>query len=416
MKTRALEFWNFKDHPFKDYALGGDKLDQFVNRTEELDDLENALHNRITGVYGGLGIGKSSFLKRFAADPPWRKLPVAFVHLPADSVNWLYREILGEVLALHIEGKLKIKKWKGFDSKNELIRLEGTVAYRRLSTIGGKLGIIGELSEDRKKEINPHDEASARHLLSKVIKSVKDDFVIILDDFHNLAFDSDGNETTYFSILDSLIKTVDQFFNSDKVAFIITLDEKIDKLIKSAREKNRGEFAFSIGDFTRLDPLNPKDIYDMIEIRLSKNGWNEGVNHFISEDSFFALLLCSEGNPRRALRLIRNAMLYAAKEVKGQATPRIELTHMEKAAQKANEELDRVDLNILNYIAANGSTYASSKKLKEETGRTRTAIGPRLDKLQKRIRLKAESKEVNNTRQIHYSIPNFSEMDYSKLH
>lgn len=89
--SKTLKFWGFKEHPFADNILRDGLLKLFVNRETEISDAEDALgHSRIVGVYGGLGVGKSSFLQKLKQTLNKDGYPVAYVHLTADSEETLY--------------------------------------------------------------------------------------------------------------------------------------------------------------------------------------------------------------------------------------------------------------------------------------------------------------------------------------
>jgi ABC-type phosphonate transport system ATPase subunit len=93
--TPTLRFWGFKEHPFADNILRDDLLGLFVGREQELLQVEDALgRSRVVGVYGNLGVGKSSFLHKLRERLVGDSVPVAYVHLNADSEDTLYRELL----------------------------------------------------------------------------------------------------------------------------------------------------------------------------------------------------------------------------------------------------------------------------------------------------------------------------------
>lgn len=407
MITDTLKFWGFKTHPFEEAVLEGDTLTLFINRTEELIDLEDALHNRITGVYGSLGVGKSTFLSQFASGFPEKNLIVVLVHLSSESAENLFREMLAEVLAYQLDGKIKVERSFKMDSKNELFRLEGTVAYSRLFEFEGGAFIKGKSQKQQTKATAQHDEISARRLLSNIIKRAKTPFVVVLDDFHNLEIGRAEKDRAYLPILGRVISTIGQHFNHRNVAFVITLDSEIDKHIKKARSREGGAFSFAIGDFVRLDPLNVKDLFDLIRMRLIKNGWNKDVEDFITADAFYALALCSDGHPRRVLRVLRYAMQAVARDKSKNRNKQIQIKHLEIAAKKADEIVDKMDLTILNYLAINGPTSASDENLEQATRIKRTSLRPRLEKLQRRIKLNVEKKKVGRTTQVLYSLFNF---------
>lgn len=105
--TPVLKYWGFRKHPFDDYILKGQSLNLFVDREDELHRLHNALSNRLTGIYGSQGVGKSSFLRKFGEVLENYSLAVAYVHLTGTTEKALYREILTTILRCHANGKIK---------------------------------------------------------------------------------------------------------------------------------------------------------------------------------------------------------------------------------------------------------------------------------------------------------------------
>ncbi|MBN2543314.1 ATP-binding protein [bacterium] len=408
MITKAMEFWGFKEHPFSDAVLSGDSLEIFVGRNEELEDLENSLHNRITGVYGSLGVGKSSFLHHFTEKPPRKGLPVALVNLPPDAFDRICQEMLAELLVMLIEKKIKINGFKKSELKNEIKRLSGTLAFSRLSSVGAELVFKGTTSEQKDYKLVQHDEASARSLLGKIIKNTTKPFVIILDDFHNLNIGGIKNDN-YFPSLDRLITTIDQYFNSSNVAFVITLDEKIENYILDVKKQSKGAFSFSVGDFVHLCSFNSINLYNMIEKRLNRYGNGLKVFDFLTEDAFYGLLLCAEGHPRRALRVIRNAMNIVAKGKGVKKNRIISLNSIRLAADKAGEEFDDIDFKIITYIIDNNSTTTSDGKLSSILDNMeQQTLYHRLENLREKLQLIVTKKLFGKTYKNVYSFEKLS--------
>jgi len=148
--TRTLKFWGFREHPFADNILRDDLLKLFINRESELVDVEDALgHSRIVGIYGSLGVGKSSFLQKLRQELKEDGHPVAYVHLTADSEDTLYRELLAELLVLVVKKYITLKNDCKLDTEKEVERLYASVTQSRGANFGGKLlGLGGALEEN----------------------------------------------------------------------------------------------------------------------------------------------------------------------------------------------------------------------------------------------------------------------------
>jgi hypothetical protein len=215
LPTKTLKYWGFKKHPFADNILRDTSLKLFVNRQRELSRVEDALgHSRVVGVYGTLGVGKSSFLQKLRQMLQEDGHPVAYVHLTADSEATFYREFLAELIVLLLTKQLTLKAKSGIMPKTEATRLYASVAQSRGANFGGKLaGILGgDLTEKRTNQIAVHDEASSRGVIRKLFDALKSPLVVIFDDFEKLRYESDGPTRDYMPILSRFVATLEEQF------------------------------------------------------------------------------------------------------------------------------------------------------------------------------------------------------------
>jgi type II secretory pathway predicted ATPase ExeA len=366
--TKTLKYWGFRDHPFADNILRDSLLKLFVNRETELNDAEDALgHSRIVGVYGGLGVGKSSFLQKLRHALNNDGHPVAYVHLTADSEETLYREMLAEILVLMLAGDLNPKRVKGFKAKDEVIRLMASVSQSRGANFGGKfLGLLGgDLKEGKQTQVDAHTEASARATLRKIFDALNSPLVVVLDDFEKLRYESSGKQRDYFPILSRFIGTLEEIFNHKEVSFVVSMDRHVESLIAQSK-KRKEAFAFSLNSLVELPNLELSHLRDFLRVRLKSHGWKTGTSRFITQDAFLALALASGTNPRWIVRIVAEAMKLVADKKK--RTKQIDLTTMKAACENAGSSLDAKDWIVVDYIRKGGEGSANEDALRKVLG------------------------------------------------
>lgn len=366
--SKTLTYWGFKDHPFADNILREGLLKLFVNRTVELSDVEDALgYSRVVGLYGGLGVGKSSFLQKLRMNLSDHKFPVAYVHLTADSEGTLYREILAELLVLILKRNLTTKRITDFKAKEEAQRLVASVTESRGSNFGGKfMGLLGgDLNEEKRNQINSHDESSARLSIRKIFDALKSPLVVILDDFEKLRYESSGKQRDYFPILSRFIGTLEEVFNHHEVSFVVSMDNHVESMIGKS-SKNKEAFAFSLNKLIHLPTFELTHLRDFIQVRLKTYGWRGKIPDFIDEEAFLALAIASGSHPRRAVRVLAEAMKYVADA--GSKNKRINLEAILHGSQKSDCALDVKDWSIIEYIRKGGEGSASDVGLRNALG------------------------------------------------
>jgi hypothetical protein len=127
--------------------------------------------------------------------------------------------------------------------------------------------------------------------------------------------------------------------------------------------KSGGEFAFSLHSLCRLPNLSIEDIHDLLRVRLRAHGWKGGVPAFLSKEAFLALALASSNHPRRAVRVLAEAMRAVADTRK--ATRRIDLRSMREGAANADCPLDEKDWLVLDFLSTNGQASANDAGLRK---------------------------------------------------
>lgn len=364
--SKTLEYWGFKQHPFADNILRGDLLKLFVDRETELGDVEDALgHSRVVGVFGGLGVGKSSFLHKLKQELNRAEFPVAYVQLTADSETTLYREILTELLLLQLDGSLQLKRTRGFNAKDEAQRMAATIQKSRGSTFGGKfMGLLGgELKEEKRTLIGAHDENSACQVLRKIFVATKTPLIIVLDDFEKLSYHQTNHRTSYLPVLSRFVNTLEESLNHPSVSFVVSMDSQIERLLD--RSSRNGEaFAFSLNCLVKLSNLRLSDLQEFLRVRLETHGWKKGLAAFISNEAFLALALASGSNPRWVVRILAEAMkLVAAAPANGPKL--IDHPTVSAACKNVGKPLDARNWTVVSHLLKHGQGSASDERLRE---------------------------------------------------
>ncbi len=402
--TKTLKFWGFRQHPFADNTLKGDSLKLFVAREVELEDLEDALgHSRIAGVYGTLGVGKSSFLQKLRIKLEESGNAVALVSLTADSKETFFREVLSNILFLYQEKKIQLKTAPRVNIEQERLRMEATVAQTRGADFGGRLiGIGGDLKESRSIEVSPHTEFSAISVVDKLFEASQIPLIVILDDFEKLQYWPSAGKQEHLSILSRFIATLDDNLTRDTVTFVISMDDQVTDLVANARKRG-GSFSFALNHLIQLPNLKPQELADLIRIRLKAQGWNKPLRDFIPEDSFWALCLASENHPRRALNLIAEGMKQVA--MRQSKEKRIDLGDMLEATKKIGEAIDAQDWLIVGHLAKSGGGSESDVTFQKAVGLTRNPLSKRISKLNGPLGLEIENVKLGKTYKLIYSLP-----------
>lgn len=403
--TPTLRFWGFKEHPFADNILKDDLLELFVGREFELDQVYDALgHSRVVGVYGNLGVGKSSFLHKLRVKLIVDSVPVAYVHLNADSEQTLFREFLAELLVLHQGDKLPVKKIRKLDPEEEAQRLHASVANSRGADFGAKLaGLGGKFVEDRTVKVDKHTESSARETVRLILGSLKAPLVVIFDDFEKLKYKSGGTTRDYFPILSRFVSTLEELLNQKYVSFVVSMDEQVEKHIQ-VHQKNGGRFAFSLNSLCLIPNLAIEDLWDLISVRLKTYGWRTKPEHFIDEHGFYALAVTSSNHPRKVVNILAEAMLFDARDEK-RKKKKIDVEAIKEGAKAARIQFIEKDWITVRHILEKGESSNNDDELRRKLGYKKSkredgyhsSVNRKLNSVANKLRLKFEDEPTGRT-------------------
>ena len=266
-----------------------------------------------------------------------------------------------------LSGSVLIFSMSGIVPKTEATRLYASVAQSRGANFGGKLaGILGgDLTEKRTSQIAVHDEASSRGVIRKLFDALRSPLVVIFDDFEKLRYQSDGATRDYMPILSRFVATLEEQFCHEEACFVVSMDNTVESHLTRSR-KSGGEFAFSLNSLCRLPNLRIEDLYDFLRVRLRAHGWKGGVPEFLSQEAFLALALASSNHPRRAVRVLAEAMKAVADTRK--SIRRIDLKSMCKGAASADCALDEKDWLVLDFLSTHGQASANDVGLRKALG------------------------------------------------
>ena len=399
--TPVLKYWGFRKHPFDDYILKGQSLNLFVDREDELHRLHNALSNRLTGIYGSQGVGKSSFLRKFEEVLENHSLSVAYVHLTGTTEKALYRQILATILRCHANGKIKTYRKIKLDSKRELERVEFSIRLARESEIGAAAVVKGGYKELTEKQADPHTEESARALIKDIIANTRTAFVVIVDDLERMKHFLE-NDAAYFRFITAFARTVDESFSDESIAFVVSLDQHFVDRIGRESPDNQGTISFSFGELVEIPSFQPQQLLELIKKRLNDRKWPKTLSDFISIDAFWVLITASGGHPRRSLAVLRSEMEYIERNKKPK---RIDAPGIKSALSRRNESLDEKDIAIVQFLATSGPRSASDDDLQKAVDLTRKPLSDRLKNLTNKLGLHVANQPSGKTIKTLYFLP-----------
>lgn len=402
--TTTLGYWKLAEHPFRDSILRAESLGLFVDREDELYDIEDAFtHSRVIGVYGTLGVGKSSFLQKLKERASRSEIALAFVQLNPGSHETLFREILAELLELIRLGDITLKKGHGLKLDDHLIRLRASIATTSGTDLEGGIAVAkGKISRTRTTSAEPHTESTALSTIGRILDFLLTRLVVVLDDFEKIQYALPSNSVNYFPILARFIATLDQRLNREKVSFVISLDDRFSTLTGDARQRG-GAFAFSLNTLIPLRNLEPQALVRFLTVRLASAGWKKSLASFLPLDSFWMLSLASHNHPRRALRILAEAMKYVAKRGTGNHLDRASIL---AACARTEEAVDERDLDIIDFLARTGGASESDRKFLKAAGlQSRSSLARRLTQLHGTLQLQVIKEKSGRTQKFVYSLP-----------
>jgi len=398
--TPVVRFWELARNPFLDTPLSGPRLSLFACRDEEIADLRDDLDSPLTGVYGSLGVGKTSFLNK-AADVLHKKdgYLVVYADLGHCTHENLYCELLRTLL---MERKKRTYKLKSgvVDVDKELSRLDAKVTATRTSTVGANAILKGEVAEGQSTEIPRHTEASAKGLVRLILESVQTRLVVLMDDIERIKYVLDDQETRYLRAVAGFA-TAFKDLSNELVSLVITLDDHFAKLVEDERKKGSGAFSYSFGEFIELPNFPPPELARVLSVRLEDAGWTTGLEDFIDDEAFWLLTVATAGHPRKAFKVLRQAMRFVHRQKRQKIVGREAVVH---GLKKARYPLDDTDAAIVSHLSDTGGASPSDDAFQKAVGLKRNALSDRLKAL--RVRLALEVTKVSSVSgKQEYSLP-----------
>jgi len=403
--TPTLRFWGFKEHPFADNILRDELMPLFVDREDELSQVQDALgRSRVVGVHGNLGVGKSSFLHKLRKILIEEGIPVAYVHLNADSEDTLYRELLTELLILLEGGSLPVKRMAGFRTEEEAQRLHASVASSRGADFGAKLaGIGGKFVEDRTVSVEAHTESSARESIRRIFDALKGPLVVVFDDFEKLRYEASGKTRDYFPILSRFVSTLEELLNRKQVSFVLSMDNQVEGLLEKEQKKG-GQFAFSLNHLCRIPNLTLDHLWKLVAVRLKAHGWKAKTSGFMTDAAVYGLAIASANHPRKAVNILAEAMWVVANR-KGAKERVVDDEAVRDGAARARLPMDEKDWRAVEYLLEHGESANDDDALRQHLGYKRsknktgyhTSVDRKLNAVAASLRLEFQEITSGNT-------------------
>jgi len=399
--TPVIKYWNFKQNPFRDCVLKGKNLTMFICREEDLNDLEDAIDNHLIGICGSLGVGKSSFLNKFKELMEEKTdLPIILIDMATGTEMGLYQEILYALLKNCKNKIINLYKKFKIDINKEIDRIEANISELTSSEFGAQSIAVVKHSEQSAKQIASHTPSSCRSLIQNIISNSKNEYLIIIDNFERIQYFIQDQNKTYLNVLAGFTQTFSDLPN-DNVAFIVTLDDHFKDLMEKERKTKKGFFSFSFGEFISLNNFSPMETKIVLETRLKLCKWKKSLLDFIPEDTFWLLMLASDGHPRKSFKILREAMKYVEKK-------RAELKLSNEAIlygiNKSNEIIDEKDISIIKYLKMKGPSSPSNQSFQQALNLSRMSLSDRLKNLKERIYLISQKIDEKSGK-IVYSLP-----------
>jgi len=259
--TPVVRYWGLARNPFRDAPLAGKRLSLFTCRDEEVADLRDALESPLTGVYGSLGVGKTSFLNMAADEIRDRDgYSVVSIDLGACTNSNLYIQMLRFLLLEQKNGAFKLKSGV-IDVNSELKRLDAKVTETKRSSVGVNALLKGEIAEACTAETAKHSNESAKNMILVLVKHVLSPVVVLVDDIERIKYTM--KEKLYYNAVADFASTFKDITN-EFVAIVITLDNYFAKHIIEEQNRGFGEFSFSFGELIGLSNFSPRKLTQVL--------------------------------------------------------------------------------------------------------------------------------------------------------
>ena len=404
-RTPVVKYWNLQKDPFKDKALSGSRLSLFVARDKEIADLLDGIDNSLIGVFGSLGIGKTSFLnKSYDVLKAEGNCNVIYIDLGDCMSQNIYSALLKELLTEVKNDNIRIKKGT-ITVNDELERLESKIIHSSTIAGGASTIIKAEVTDGKTIEVSQHTEESSKLLVRSLLEAVESRLVILIDDIERIKYVLADQELSYLKTVSAFTMTFKELSN-ELVSIVVSLDDHFANLINNERSKGSGAFSFSFGELIELQNFMPIDIKNIIQIRLTDAGWKKQIEDFIGVDTFLLLCAATGGHPRKVFKVLRESMRYISRN--DQST-KIDNNILLCGLKQAKYFLDEIDISIVIYLKENGAVSPSDKNFQNIIGLSRTTLADRLKSLQSLIGLEVTKVDQISGRQ-EYSLP---DLDWS---
>jgi len=343
LATAAYRRFGLNFDPFSTLSLQTHNLDCFIGREELLDRLTSSMLSLSnTGLAGEPGIGKSSLLQLLRS-----RVPVEFhsvsIGVPMDDASYFLGELLREML-------VSLPRPKGL-----------------------ALGMVESRLD--KGEMNKN----AIFLVVKTFAArLKKPLLVFVDDLEKIKGDWNQHLTRSDRTL-QLLEELKPLLELPRICFLISLqDEFYSKVAEVVKDGGDPTVLGLFRHMARVEPFTSAQLRQVLQLRLEKAGFKGVLEDFLEPEALTLALALSNGNPRRFLYLVSEAMVCGNRR-KGE---RVEYQDLFEAVNEYLK-LDLVCKKLLYFLAKAGRATASNSDLQAFMGLDTISIARRLEILTK---------------------------------
>ena len=152
-----------------------------------------------------------------------------------------------------------------------------------------------------------------------------------------------------------IFNTIESFFTSKFVKFIVYLEDYIINLIKDSEKSGHGTPAFNVRKYIPLYAFLPKELLAIIFLRIQYVGWKKTIFEFIEADAFWLLYSVSSGNPRMSFNILHDAL----EEASVNNSYVISSEHIKSVLKDQLITIDEIVISIFSYLYKNRESSAS---------------------------------------------------------
>lgn len=266
------------------------------------------------------------------------------------------------------------------------------------------LKVVATAQTEKSETISspPYSEGSACEMISNILEHSKTAIVIVIDNLERLKF-SGNNPSDYIHFIITVANSIDESFNYQGIAFVISLDERFEDYYNKIRSDSEGALNLSFGRLINIKNFSPQELVHLIKKHLVNVGWHKLVSDFIDIHAFWLLYSTSFGHARRSLRILQAAMEYIASR---KLSKKLNVKAIEKGIELIGEKNDEKDFEIIKQLLSKGSRSSSDTDFQIAVNLKRQQLGKRLNSLVDKVCLQISTEPTGKTTKDVYKLPN----------